>query len=256
MSLAAQIPTPDLQNKATVRREMMAFNPRYFMLMGPRYRALRELEHQVIEREAELRDVSCSHQIVTELRWLMSSTADTERIDALLGDLRASLAHPELEAGAREQDADGSWGRCYDAWFFRLDASYDGHFSRDRGGSHIPLLDRVNSPRKLAQYVNSISVSDVAHSGVDRRREMNEALSTLIRLIVRGQPRAYPWHPEMKATLLDLLKQLRNPATGWWGERYQRDGRIDFVDDLSLTFHIVSYLKSPISTESATRCSN
>jgi hypothetical protein len=230
MSLAAQIPTPDLQNKAMVRREMMAFNPRYLTLMGPRSRALRELEQQVMKREAEMRDVSCSHQIVTELRWLMGSTVDTERIDARLGDLRASLAHPELETRARQQDADGSWGRCYDAWFFRLDASYDGHFSRDRGGSHIPLLDRLNSPQKLAQYVNSISVSDVAHSGVDRRREMNEALSTLIRLIVRGQPRAYRW----------------NPGTGWWGERYQREGRIDFVDDMSMTFHIVSYLKGQV----------
>jgi hypothetical protein len=75
---------------------------------------------------------------------------------------------------------------------------------------------------------------------------MNEALSTLIRLIVRGQPRAYRWHPEMKATLLDLLMQLRNPGTGWWRERYQREGRIDFVDHLSMTFHIVNYLKGQV----------
>jgi hypothetical protein len=230
-----------------VRREMMAFNPRYITLMSPRYQALRELERQVMQREAEMRDVSCSHQIVTELRWLMGSTVDTERIDARLDDLRASLAHPELETRARERDADGSWGRCYVAWFFRLDASYDGHFSRGEGGSQIPLLDRVNSPTKLTEYVNSISISEVAHSGVDHRREMNEALSTLIRLIVRGQPRAYPWRPEMKATLLDLLKQLRNPGTGWWGESYRREGRIDFVDDMSMTFHIVSYLKGEVS---------
>jgi len=245
-SLAAQIPAPDLENKATVRREMMAFNPGYRGLMGPRSRALRELEQLVKTREAEMRDVSCSHQIVTELRWLMGSTVDTQRIDARLDDLRASLTHPELEARAHEQDVDGSWGRCYDAWFFRLDASYDGHFSRDQGGNQIPLLDRVNSPQKLAQYVNSISVSDVAHTGVDHRREMNEALSTLIRLIVRGQPHAYRWHPELKATLLDLLKQLRNPDTGWWGERYQREGRIDVVDDMSMTFHIVSYLAGDV----------
>jgi hypothetical protein len=128
-NLHAQIPTPDLQNKALVRREMMAFNPHYLTLMGPRLRALRELEQQIMRREAEMRDVSCSHQIVTELRWLMGSTVDTKRIDTRLDDLRASLAHPELEAKAREQDADGSWGRCYDAWFFRLDASYDGHCS-------------------------------------------------------------------------------------------------------------------------------
>ncbi len=247
MSLVAQIPTPDLQNRALVRREMMIFRPSYVTLMLPRYRALKELEQQVMKREAEMRDVSCSHQIVTELRWLMGSTVDTERIDARLDDLRASLAHPELETRAREQDADGSWGRCYDAWFFRLDASYDGHFARDEGGDDIPLLDRVNSPQKLAQYINSISVSDVSHSGVDHRREMNEALATLIRLIVRGLPSAYRWHPEMRATLLDLLKQLRNPATGWWGERYQREGRIDFVDDMSITFHIVSYLKGQVT---------
>jgi hypothetical protein len=139
-----------------------------------------------MKREAEMRDVSCSRQIVTEFRWLMGSAVDTERIDARLDDVHASLAHPELEKRAREQDTDGSWGRCHDAWFFRLDASYDGHFSRDQGGDDIPLLDRVNSPQKLAQYITSISVSDVAHSGVDHRREMNEALSTLIRLILRG----------------------------------------------------------------------
>lgn len=246
MSLAAQIPIPDLQNHATVRREMVAFNPRYLTLMGPRYHALQELEQLVMKREAELLDVSCSHQIVTEVRWLMGSTVDTERIDARLSDLRASLAHPELEAKAREQQVDGSWGRCYDAWFFRLDASYDGHFSRDESGNHIPLLDRVNTPQKLIQYVRSISVSDVAHTGVDHRREMNEALATLVRLIVRGQPRAYLWDTGMKATLLNLLKHLRNPDSGWWGERYQRDGRVDFVDDMSMTFHIVSYLKGEV----------
>ena len=247
-SLHAQISTPDLQNKAMVRREMMAFNPRYLTLMSPRSRALRELERQPMKRETEMGDVSCSHQIVTELRWLMDSTVDTERIDTRLDDLRASLAHPELEAKAREQAADGSWGRCYDAWFFRLDASYDGHFSSGYWGANdIPLLDRVNSPRKLVQYVNSIAISDVAHTGVDHRREMNEALSTLIRLIVRGQPLGYRWHPEMKATLLDLLMHLRNPGTGWWGERYQREGRTNFVDDLSMTFHIVNYLKGQVS---------
>ena len=86
----------------------------------------------------------------------------------------------------------------------------------------------------------------MAHSGVDHRREMNESLATLVRLILRGQPRAYRWHPQMRATLLDLLKQLRNPETGWWGERYMREGRIDFVDDMSLTFHIVNYLKGEV----------
>ena len=243
----AQIPAQDLQNAASVRIERAIFRSDYAALIRPRYRDLEKLEQEVMTREQKMQDVSCSHQIVTELRWLTSSTAYIDRIDARLADLRASLAHPELEARARQQDADGSWGHCYNAWFFRLDASYDGHFSQNEGGSHIPLLDRINSPSKLTRYVNSICVSDVSHDGEDHRREMNEALSTLIRLILRGQPRAYQWNPAMKSTMLDLLRQMRNPSTGWWGERYRRDGRVDFVDDISITFHVVNYLKGEVS---------
>ena len=246
LSQNAQIPAPDLQNDARVRIERATFRSDFAALIGPRYRELERLEQEVVAREQRVQDVSCSHQIVTELRWLTSSTADIGEIDSRLADLRASLAHPELEARARQQDADGSWGHCYNAWFFRLDASYDGHFSQDHG-SHIRLLDRINSPRKLTQYVNSVCVSDVSRDGEDHRREMNEALSTLIRLIVRNQPRAYRWAPAMKSTLLDLLKQIRNPSTGWWGERYRREGRVDFVDDISITFHVVTYLKGEVS---------
>ena len=70
-----------------------------------------------MKREGEMRDVSCSHQIVTELGWLMGSTiVDTERIDARLDDLRAAASRiPNWKTRARQQDADGSWGRCYDA---------------------------------------------------------------------------------------------------------------------------------------------
>ena len=99
ISISAQVPKPDLQNAAMVRREMIASNPQYVSLMETRLRSLEKLEHQVMEREAQMRDVSCSHQIVTELRWLIGSTADIERIDARLNALRASLAHPELRQG-------------------------------------------------------------------------------------------------------------------------------------------------------------
>jgi hypothetical protein len=248
MDLAAgDIPAPDLHNSAQVRREMAIFNPRYMLLMLARVKSLHELERQVFEREAQGQDAACSHQILTELRWLAGSTADMDRIDARLADLRSSLAHPEKESMARQQDpSDGSWGRCSNAWFLKLNASYDGHFGDGEGGAKVPLLDRVNSPEKLSRYIKSISVSDVAHTGVSHRRELNESLSALIRLILHGFPRGYPWHPELKRTLLDLLNQLRNPQTGWWGERYLRPGQIEFVDDLSITFHIVRYLSGDV----------
>jgi hypothetical protein len=39
-----------------------------------------------------------------------------------------------------------------------------------------------------------------------------------------------------------ILNRLRNSETGWWGERYLENGRVRFVDDLSMSFHVVKYL--------------
>ena len=39
-----------------------------------------------------------------------------------------------------------------------------------------------------------------------------------------------------------ILHRFRNQITGYWGESYVRDGRVYLVDDLSMTFHVVSYL--------------
>ena len=44
-----------------------------------------------------------------------------------------------------------------------------------------------------------------------------------------------------------ILHDLRNPATGFWGERYvHHDGQTEFVDNLSITFHVVRYLDGEV----------
>jgi len=109
------------------------------------------------------------------------------------------------------------------------------------------FLDRINSPQNLTDYLTSISVSDISHTGVDNLGEFNLALSDLMRLILRDRPCGYPWHPRLKATIMNLiLHRFRNPQTAWWGERYIRDGKIGFVDDLSTTFHVVRYLHGDV----------
>jgi hypothetical protein len=107
----------------------------------------------------------------------------------------------------------------------------------------LHLFDRVNSPQKLEEYFTTLATSDVARTGLDHRKELNESLSNLTRLILRDQPASYHWDPKLKSTITTLiLGPLRNPQTGWWGERYVRNGGTEFVDDLSVTFHVVSYL--------------
>lgn len=256
----AQVSQADLHRESDIRSDMVKFNPHYHELMAPRRKVLNALTAEIEERESAGDKVTCSHQIAIETRWLMGYTADFPRIDQRLSDLKDSLAHPELEARAEQEDPhDGSWGGCYTEWFERLDASYD-FLQMEKAKGIAPkyrfsLLDRVNSPEKLRDYFASITTSDVARTGVDHRKELNAAFVDLIRLIMAGDPAGYPWDPRLKQELLNLtLHQYRNQQTGWWGESYIHDGQREFVDDLSMTFHIVIALHYdvPLKRELAT----
>jgi hypothetical protein len=170
------------------------------------------------------------------------------RIIKRQSDLESVLAHPEQEGRAREQDpSDGSWGACHEEWFFRVNATID-HLGTaaaktERPRYELHLFDRVNSPERLRAYFDSIAISDVARTGRNNRRELNESLENLGRLILNDRPKYYRWHPQLKEAVVDLiLNRLRNPQTGWWGPRFKRDGRVEFVDDLSMTYHVIDSL--------------
>lgn len=136
----------------------------------------------------------------------MGYTADFARIDQRINDLKESLAHPEREVLAEQEDPkDGSWGGCYTEWWERLDASYD-FLQMEKARSIAPkyrfsILDRINSPEKLKAYFASIAISDVAQTGRNNRKELNGAFVDLIRLLDLGDPAGYPWHPKLKKTL-------------------------------------------------------
>ncbi|HEV2578967.1 MAG TPA: hypothetical protein VGU25_17305 [Acidobacteriaceae bacterium] len=248
----AQVPKADRNHEADIRSDMVKFNPHYREFVVPRRNELNALTAQIESREAAGEKVTCSHQIAIETRWLLGYTADFPRIDQRLSDLKESLAHPERESRAEQEDPhDGSWGGCYTEWFERLDASYDVlQMEKARGIApkyRFSLLDRVNSPEKLRAYFASITTSDVARTGVDHRKELNAAFVDLIRLIVAGDPAEYPWDPRLKQELLNLtFNQYRNQQTGWWGESYIHDSRREYVDDLSITFHIVVALDDDV----------
>jgi hypothetical protein len=244
---ATQPPASDIDYRQRAKQEFVTYDPRYLASRAERVAQARVLGRQVFEREAAGKPSQCSHQILNEVSWLLGYTADFHEVDRRLEDLKATLAHPERESAAVEQDpADGSWGHCYNAWFFKLDASFD-HLRELAKSGQPPykpsFLDRINSPAKLTSYLTSISVSDIPRTGVDHRRELNESLADLLRLILDGVPRNYALDPGLRQTITDLvLHDIRNPATGWWGERYVRDGGTAFVDDISITFHMVRYL--------------
>jgi hypothetical protein len=236
-------PAADLAYRADIRHDFIEFNPEWQRLRAARVPRAIALAQQVYAAEKQGSDVACAHQILMELKWLFAYTADFARIDRRLDDLDRALAQPESQPAVLPNPSVGNPSFCYTEWFFNLDATYD-HLKTGPSSYPLHLLDRVNSPEKLRAYFASVSTSDVARTGLDHRRELNESLSDLLRLILHDEPAGYPWAPGMKAAMLDIvLHQLRNPETGWWGARYLHNGQTYFVDDLSITFHVVSYLR-------------
>jgi hypothetical protein len=238
-------PIADSEANLRVHGEYLEFNPRYDGERAARVARIHPLLLRVRQLEAAGQPTEGAKQILWEIKALLTQTADFDLIDKRLSDLEAQLANPD--GPDRQDPTDGSWGRHYVEWYCKLDATLDELGKKAFKGRAPPVfprfLDRVNSPELLSAYLGSVSVSDVARTGVDHLLEFNLALGDLMRLILRDQPSGYPWDPRLKACVTDLvLNRLRNPETGWWGERYVRGGRTVFVDDLSTTFHVVSYL--------------
>lgn len=237
----------DRDASALLEQDFLVFDPHYKEEREARVARTKELAKQMFAEEAKGTKTTCGHQILFELGSLLISSADFKFIDSRLHDLEASIGHPSSD----KQDNDGMWGSCYREWYLKLYATYD-HLeanAEDEPSPHsLPtFLAHVSTPQKLTSYLDSLSISDVRHTGVDHEREFNETLATLLQIIVRRKPENYTVDPALRDALLGrVLHHYRNPQTGYFGERYRRDGHEDFPDDLSMTFHVISYLKGRV----------
>ncbi|MGH9621449.1 MAG: hypothetical protein ACRD45_17310 [Bryobacteraceae bacterium] len=246
----AKVPLADLQAKQELKQDFTAFQPHYEQMRVERIAEARKLASAVFAREREGKETACSHQILFELESLLISSANFKFIDRRIEDLKDSLndTNQQQREALEQNPRTGLWGACYDEWYLKVYASYDQLEKPTSEGGPLPrFLDRVNTPKKLRTYLDSISVSNVRAAGVDHEREFDEMLSILTRMLIFGEPRHYAIDPRLKSAMLNLLlHRFRSQETGWWGERYVRDGHPELVDDLSITFHEVSFLKGRV----------
>src|SRR5438309_11991690 len=132
---------------------------------------LRELQVELARQAAKGRATPCSRQIFLEARWLVFYSAHSDRIQRRLAALRELLSRPSDPPEARDQlETDGSYDHCSEAWFLKLDSTIEEVENRGERGEKpkfpLKLLDRINSPRKLRAYLDSLLISDVAKTGL------------------------------------------------------------------------------------------
>jgi hypothetical protein len=211
---------------------------------------VKKLKAQLDQKEIEGGDFWCLRQKVTEVSWLVSYTDREEEIKKRLSSLEKEIQEGRVSNEEEQQSPDdGSWGRCFTEWFFKFDRSVDYITALSHQGKSpkysLKFLDSINSPEKLNSYLEEILISDLRTQRVDHRKELNYVVPGLVKL-TRKQSIHYKFHPELRQTLLKFIAKWQNPETGWWGAWYRENGKIIKTDDLSITFHLASYLNGEV----------
>ena len=184
-----------------------------------------------------------SMHIYREIRWLLNFTPDIETTRARIADLRKSLTQrAEQKLAGEQQASDGSWGLGLTVWYLKLYYSVeDGLDSTTDPQYPLSFLDRINSPEKLTAQLDSVLHDDFTKTGVFNREELDETFSALARLLFGNKRTGYSFHPQLKEALREFVERWQNPATGCWGQwMVDRQGRIWKMDDMAMTFHVVS----------------
>jgi hypothetical protein len=219
--------------------------------MNNRFRdEIQTLRQRVMDLHRTGHEPICSTQILGEARDLMNYTNNAAAVRARLDDLRASLQQPNQDYAYEQSAEDGTWGGCYKAWYLRLDASVDPMKELVEAGRRpahpLRFFEPVNTPGKMRHYLESLLISDVKATGIDNRKELNYAITSLAQILFK--PKVAALLPEgtpvtaLAATLQDFLdRKAQNPDTGFWGAWYMIDGELKKTNDLSITFHAISY---------------
>ena len=211
---------------------------------------LKRLVREIGRHQAAGQGMQYSMHIYREIRWRMNFTPDVKATRARMDDLRRSLDQPEEQRlAAEQQSSDGSWGLGINVWFLRLyysvEDGLDGLNSDPR--YRLAFLDPVNSPGKLGARLDSVLHDNFTRTGVFNREELDETFSALARLLFGSKRTGYAFDPRLRGALRDFVDRWQNPATGCWGQwMVDRYGRTWKMDDMAMTFHVVSDLHGKV----------
>ncbi len=213
---------------------------------------LRPLVKKIERRQAAGEPMQYSMHIYREIRWRLNFTPDVEGTRARIADLRQSLTQPEAQKlAAQQQPSDGSWGLGLNVWYLKLYYSVEDGLDNLHGQSpqySLFFLDRINSPEKLTAQLDVLLHDDFTKTKIFNREELDETFSALARLLFGHKSTGYAFHPQLKDALQGFVDRWQNPATGCWGQwLVDRHGRIWKMDDMAMTFHVVSDLHGQVA---------
>jgi hypothetical protein len=249
-------PSPDLGQESLFYRlrDETQFYWDFSEIPIARKQRLKQLDPSLLPLVAEMgrrqshgEDMSYPAHIYREVRWRLNFTSDTSATQARIADLRQALASRSRPSG---QASDGSLAPGLNVWYLKLYYSTD-HIATCSAPPQYPLtfLDRINSPERLNNVLDVDLNNDFIHTGTFNREELDETFSALARILYpKPVTNCYPFNSQLPATLVAFVNRWQNPTTGYWGQwLIDRHGRVWKMDDMAMTFHVLSDLDGHVS---------
>ena len=141
---------------------------------------------------------------------------------------RTASSKPRIEGGSFAPGAE--------AWFIKLEYSTDQLLARAWPWRRKPIfLQCIDDPESLVTYLQDLTWSDIARCGRDNRKELNEAISVIARLVMRGGQAGYLNGPGLIPAFERFVRGWQDPGTGFFGMTYLIEEQPEIrTKDLSL----------------------
>jgi hypothetical protein len=251
--------------KDLIVRQFSQQDPHYVRRRSAFENQVRDVAERIAQLESAGRALSCTTQIYHEVKWLVQYTAYWQRVERRLADLEKSFGVADQTFADDQSPDDGAWGACFEPIFLRISATADAlELLRAQGAVPafpITLEPSLRTSRQVVERVSSLIVSDIAGFGINHRAQLNSLITTItrgmfkphwqdflttkVKMLPRHRNPAGPL--ELRQRMRSLLDAWQDPDTGFWGAWYKTDGALVRTRDLSITFHIVSYLRGEIN---------
>lgn len=245
-------------------QEWTKYDPNTLERREQALRRIRELGKRLADDQNAGRSRECSNQIFLEAKWRAIYTADFQAIDRRIHDLETSLGNDDQAYVTQQSPTDGSWGACFEPTFMKLEATMFGLQAMHRNDVApkyaLNLVPEIRTGEDAVAALAQLLISNVAQDGVDHRGELTGLTTSVTQFQFKDYWQAYLEDQvegllrdrdpggigEIRAKVRQLLDAWQDPVTGYWGAWYRIGGQIYRTTDLSITFHLISYLKGDV----------
>jgi hypothetical protein len=204
---------------------------------------MNQAEVELAKRECKGKDTSFARAALDDAEWRIKCTSDNVAAADAIARLSLALNCIDPPNGFT-QDEGGSFAPGADTWFIKLECSTDQLLAREWPWRLKPtFLECINDPIRMVTYLQDLCWSDVARCGRDNRKELNEAISVIARLVTRGGQAGYLSGSGFIPVFERFIRDWQDPQTGFFGMTYVKEDYQQIrTKDLSLTFHMVRYV--------------